>query len=317
MKRPVVVGVAGGVGTSTVAAAIGGDDLGTYRADDDADVVVCRSTASSLELAHAVVNDLQFRAAVVLVVVADSPGKTPAVVRSLIRMVEPHLQAAVAVPWVPTWRQERRPVDQAAQALTAGVRWLHPFRRAMEEVLEAAGRAEHRVGTTSTARPQTSTSSSPRDSYGSGREGPQEPPPRDVESRAAPPTDEPVALPGRGGPTSHELPGPAPRRAVSSPHPGVSVPTAGVGSSSLTPRLDHHSRMRMLLADDRRLPDAAAPPANQQEGQPEPLERRPLSKSNGSGSSRAQVEPFPSASLADPEETQIVPPRTRERRTSW
>ena len=47
---PAVAGVAGGVGTSTVAAALGGRDLGVFTGRP-ADVVVCRATVASVLLA--------------------------------------------------------------------------------------------------------------------------------------------------------------------------------------------------------------------------------------------------------------------------
>src|SRR5919206_432434 len=75
VRAPLVCGVAGGVGTTTIATALHGRDLGVY-CGGPADIVVCRSTSSSVAAAHRVINAVP--GAPVLVVVADAPLRTPA-----------------------------------------------------------------------------------------------------------------------------------------------------------------------------------------------------------------------------------------------
>jgi hypothetical protein len=101
VRAPLVCGVAGGVGVTTIATALHARDLGVY-CGGPADVVVCRSTSSSVGAAHRVINAVP--GAPVLVVVADGPLRTPAPVKARVRMVEPHLAALVWMPYVEQWR---------------------------------------------------------------------------------------------------------------------------------------------------------------------------------------------------------------------
>jgi hypothetical protein len=101
VRTPLVCGVAGGVGVTTIATALHARDLGVY-CGGPADVVVCRSTSSSVGAAHRVINAVP--GAPVLVVVADGPLRTPAPVKARVRMVEPHLAALVWMPYVEQWR---------------------------------------------------------------------------------------------------------------------------------------------------------------------------------------------------------------------
>ena len=78
-----------------------GRDLGVY-CGGPADIVVCRSTSSSVGAAHRVINAVP--GTPVLVVVADGPLRTPAPVKARVRMVEPHLAALVWMPYVEHWR---------------------------------------------------------------------------------------------------------------------------------------------------------------------------------------------------------------------
>jgi hypothetical protein len=97
---PAVVGVAGGVGTSTIAAALGGRDLGVF-AGRPADVVVCRATVASVLLAGRVA---ALCTRPVVAVTAVDTGRLSAALRSRLALLEPHTAAVVALPWVPSWR---------------------------------------------------------------------------------------------------------------------------------------------------------------------------------------------------------------------
>lgn len=130
-------GVAGGVGATTIAAALGARDLGVYRGGA-ADIVVCLSTSMSVGAAHQVVNAVPGKP--ILVVVADGPLRTPAAVKARVTMVGPHVAAVVWMPYVEHWRQ----IDDAtAQAVAAPrhpdsvPKWLHSWAAALTQVADA------------------------------------------------------------------------------------------------------------------------------------------------------------------------------------
>jgi hypothetical protein len=137
LRAPLVCGVAGGVGTTTIAAALRARDLGVYHGGP-ADIIVCRSTSSSVGAAHRVVNTVVGKP--VLVVVADGPLRTPAAVKARVRMVEPHVAALVWMPYVEHWRQ----IDQALEQAVAVPhhpesvpKWLRPWAGALMRVADA------------------------------------------------------------------------------------------------------------------------------------------------------------------------------------
>ena len=105
---PAVVGVAGGVGTSTVAATLGGLDLGVFTGRR-ADVVVCRATVASVVRAGRVV---ALCGRPVVAVTAVDTGKPSSALRSRLALLEPHTAAVVALPWVPQWRDLVDPLQQ-------------------------------------------------------------------------------------------------------------------------------------------------------------------------------------------------------------
>lgn len=57
VRSPLVCGVAGGVGATTIAAALQAQDVGIY-CGGPVDIVVCRTTSSSVAAAHRVANSL-------------------------------------------------------------------------------------------------------------------------------------------------------------------------------------------------------------------------------------------------------------------
>jgi hypothetical protein len=134
VRAPRVCGVKGGVGTTTIATALHGRDLGVY-CGGPADIVVCRSTSSSVGTAHRVINAIP--GTPVLVVVADGPLRTPAPVKARTRMVEPHLTALVWIPYVEQWRHTDDALKHAA-AVTShpdGMpKWLHPWAAALRQL---------------------------------------------------------------------------------------------------------------------------------------------------------------------------------------
>lgn len=137
MRAPLVCGVAGGVGTTTIATALHARDLGVY-CGGPADIVVCRSTSSSVGAAHRVINAIP--GAPVLVVVADGPLWTPAPVKARARMVEPHLTALVWMPYVEQWRHTDDALKhaKAVSSHPDGMpKWLHPWAAALGQLGKA------------------------------------------------------------------------------------------------------------------------------------------------------------------------------------
>jgi hypothetical protein len=141
MRQPLVAGVAGGVGTTTIAVALKALDWDLYIDGTAVDVLVCRSTVYSLGEAHRSVGHTPYPP--ILAVVADVPDRArlaafPSAVRARTRMVEPHVAGAVAVPFVPEWRTRDKPYDDAARALDPAAEtpaWLADFAAAMRRLV--------------------------------------------------------------------------------------------------------------------------------------------------------------------------------------
>ncbi len=109
---PRVGGVAGGVGTTTVAALLQATDAGiiTAQSTTPVQVLVCRSTASSVHAAVTLAARLPLSP--VLVVVADCGDRPPSTVRHRLRMAEPNLAALVLLPWWPSLREADDPATR-------------------------------------------------------------------------------------------------------------------------------------------------------------------------------------------------------------
>jgi len=88
-----------------------GTDAGTVTAEgvDGVHVLVCRSTASSVQAAVILAACMPLTP--VLAVVADCP---PATVRHRLHMAEPNLAAIVRVPWWPSLREADDPAERVA-----------------------------------------------------------------------------------------------------------------------------------------------------------------------------------------------------------
>lgn len=177
MRAPRVCGVAGGVGTTTIATALHGRDLGVY-CGGPADIVVCRSTSSSVGAAHRVINAIP--GAPVLVVGADGPLRTPAPVKARARMVEPHLTALVWMPYVEQWRHTDDAL-QHAKAVSShpdGMpKWLQPWAAALRQLGTAVlplleGPSSAPAATTVTSPPATPAAGSSPEPRGPGQQRP-------------------------------------------------------------------------------------------------------------------------------------------------
>lgn len=138
-RIPIVGGLAGGVGTTTVARALRAHDAGVVAGTDLLpDVLLCRDTASGLARA-ARVAPRPGRAAPVLVVHPGSvdPDGVDAAAAG------PGWAAVVALPAVPEWARSVDPWSDAAAVLgrTDGAAGLHgPPSGALRRYAEALGR---------------------------------------------------------------------------------------------------------------------------------------------------------------------------------
>lgn len=118
-RRAKVAGVAGGVGTTTVATAIGAVDRGVFVARA-ADVLVCRATGDSLiraGRAARLITEATGHRPVLAVTAADAAGASrPTAAR--LRLLGPHVAAVVVLPFVRRWRELAVPLDEVRDLLT-------------------------------------------------------------------------------------------------------------------------------------------------------------------------------------------------------
>jgi hypothetical protein len=115
-EPPFIAGVAGGVGTTTIAAALRGRDCGLYRANKPVQVLVCRSTLNSLGCAQ---RALQYTPAPpVLAIVDDVPnGGLSTNTANRVRMTEGYTSDIIRIPFVTEWRDVETPHHHAADLL--------------------------------------------------------------------------------------------------------------------------------------------------------------------------------------------------------
>jgi len=140
MRAPVVAGVGGGVGTTTVAAALRGHDAGRVTAGWP-DILVCRGTLDSLSRAAAVLETADPEAFPVLAVTLDAARTTRQPIRAHLELLEPDLGALVVLPYVRRWATLGDPVAEAAHLLAAPAdrlpRPLRMYAAALRELVEA------------------------------------------------------------------------------------------------------------------------------------------------------------------------------------
>ena len=136
MRAPIVTGVAGGVGTRTVAFALGVSARAPGR-HCPCDVLVCRPTLHSVGLAERHLSAVTDRP--VLAVTGDSAG-IPRPVRAKLRMIEAYTETVVHLPHVPRWRELTNPYAEASQLTwqdTAEVaKHLRAYQAALRRLVE-------------------------------------------------------------------------------------------------------------------------------------------------------------------------------------
>src|SRR5436309_6694900 len=116
--RPTVAGVAGGVGTTTVATAIGGRDRGLF-VGRPVDVLVCRASGESLVRcgrAAQIVSMLTGAGPLVVVSPLDAHGPSRPLA-SRMRLLEPHVSGVLVLPYVRRWRELAVPLDEVRDLL--------------------------------------------------------------------------------------------------------------------------------------------------------------------------------------------------------
>lgn len=136
MERPFIAGVGGGVGTTTLAAALAALDREIYRAGTPVDLLVARATMYSLGCAQRAIAVTP--APPLLAVVAAGPGTSlPGVVKTRLRMTEPHLVGVVYVPYVVEWDARDDPHFDAAAAVRTDQRSkpMRAFAAAVQELI--------------------------------------------------------------------------------------------------------------------------------------------------------------------------------------
>jgi hypothetical protein len=136
-RPPIVAGVSGGVGTTTLALALHGRDAGTDTAE--ADVLVCRSSLESLDRASRIADLAWPGRYPVLFVTLDSAERRPPA--RLARLGD-RWTAVVPVPHVARWRELVDPYREAA-GLLGSPRGELP--RTVRSLLDAVARAAHIV----------------------------------------------------------------------------------------------------------------------------------------------------------------------------
>ena len=212
LRAPRLAGVAGGVGTSTLATALRGYDRGRAT-EQGAEVLVCRSTGDSLHQAATVIAWLGTtgRPRPVLAVTADGPAPIRGPLRARLRMIEPQVSGLVVVPYVAHWRELTDPLAEAARLSECPADQLPKALRGYGEALARLAEAVLRSGLLTAARPG----------------GPHTPPPANR-------TTGPIGrtLPNRTLPTRSGHTGPQP--AV-----GHTGPQASVGHTGPQPAVGH------------------------------------------------------------------------------
>lgn len=119
LRTPVIAGVAGGVGTSTVAAALHALDAGRCGTDALAgvDVLVCRGTGESLWRADALAGPLTTTGPRPVLAVTAEAGVPRDPMRSRLRDIEPRFSGVLMLPYVGRWCEITDPHVEAAALL--------------------------------------------------------------------------------------------------------------------------------------------------------------------------------------------------------
>lgn len=139
-----VAGVSGGVGTTTVATALGAADRGIF-VGRRIDVLVCRSNAESLiRVARAAQVLHHDNYNVVLAISSTDPARPSRALMARVRLLEPNAAGVVLLPYVARWRDLTAPLDAVRGLLsrrpTELPRALRGYAGAISDLARLAGR---------------------------------------------------------------------------------------------------------------------------------------------------------------------------------
>lgn len=141
-RRTSVAGVSGGVGVTTVAAAIDAADRGVF-VGRRVDVLVCRATGDSLVRAGRAAQQVTTSAGwkPVLAVNATEAAPPSRSVTARLRLIEPHASSVVLLPFVRRWCETSVPIDEIRGLLTVRrnelPRPLRDYARAAQDLRSA------------------------------------------------------------------------------------------------------------------------------------------------------------------------------------
>lgn len=131
LRTPVIAGVAGGVGTSTVAAALHALDAGRCGTGALAgvDVLVCRGTGASLRRVDALAEPLTSTGPRPVLAVTAEAGMPRDPLLSRLRDIEPRFSGVLMLPYVGRWCEVTDPhIEAAALLAELPERLPHPLR---------------------------------------------------------------------------------------------------------------------------------------------------------------------------------------------
>ena len=214
LRAPRIAGVAGGVGTTTLATALRGYDRGR-AAEQGTDVLVCRSTGDSLHAAATAISWLGSSGLPrpVLAVVADQPTALRGPVRARLRMIEPQVNGLVLVPYVAHWRDITDPLAEAARLSECPADQLPRALRGYGEALVRLAEAVLRSGLLTATRPG----------------GPHTPPPANRTTGPIGRTQPTRPVPARAATTGSQraVIATGPRPAITATRPGPAITATG------------------------------------------------------------------------------------------
>ena len=139
MRVPVVAGVGGGVGTTTVAAALRAHDAGRI-AGRMPDILVCRGTFDSLRRAAAVLDDAGPEPVPVVAVTLDGARMLRGPLRARLDLLEADAGALVLLPHVRRWGTLADPAERLPRPLRAYTAAL----RELVKAVASSGRLDAR-----------------------------------------------------------------------------------------------------------------------------------------------------------------------------
>jgi hypothetical protein len=156
MRAPVVAGVGGGVGTTTVAVGLRGHDAGRVAGlppGHRPDILVCRATSDSVHRAAAVLDEPGHEPPPVLAVTLMGVRAPRGPLRGRLELLEADTAALVLLPHVRRWAALVDPLGEAAQLLVEPVaqlpRPLRAYAAALRELAAAvanSGQLGHDAG---------------------------------------------------------------------------------------------------------------------------------------------------------------------------